>query len=56
MKLLEESDDDLVDFNDKTPFTIMFGPDKCGAGKVFITFTCCTYTVKHDYFLLLQQQ
>ena len=40
MKLLEESDDDLVDFNDKTPFTIMFGPDKCGAGKVYITFKC----------------
>ena len=43
MKLLEESDDDLVDFNDKTPFTIMFGPDKCGAGKVYITFKCRTY-------------
>jgi len=35
MKLLEESDDDLVDFNDKTPFTIMFGPDKCGADYKF---------------------
>merc|ERR1712242_40104 len=31
MKLLTESDDDLSDFNDSTPFTIMFGPDKCGA-------------------------
>ena len=31
MKLLTQSDDDLVSFDDKTPFTIMFGPDKCGA-------------------------
>ena len=31
MKLLTESDEDLSDFNDGTPFTIMFGPDKCGA-------------------------
>ena len=37
MKLLEDSDDDLVDFNDKTPFTIMFGPDKCGAGLIRYT-------------------
>ena len=31
MKLLSESDEDLAEFHDKTPFTIMFGPDKCGA-------------------------
>ena len=31
MKLLTESDEDIADFQDKTPFTIMFGPDKCGA-------------------------
>jgi len=31
MKLLTQSDEDLVTFDDKTPFTIMFGPDKCGA-------------------------
>ena len=31
MKLLSTSDDDLAEFHDKTPFTIMFGPDKCGA-------------------------
>ena len=31
MKLLSESDDDVADFHDRTPFSIMFGPDKCGA-------------------------
>ena len=31
MKLLTQSDDlDLAKFNDKTPYTIMFGPDRCG--------------------------
>ena len=33
MKLISDSDEDLEDFNDKTPYTIMFGPDKCGAGS-----------------------
>jgi len=31
MKLLSENDEDVDAFNDSTPFTIMFGPDKCGA-------------------------
>merc|ERR1711970_1686385 len=31
MKLLSSSNDPLESFHDKTPFTIMFGPDKCGA-------------------------
>ncbi|XP_055386055.1 calnexin isoform X2 [Condylostylus longicornis] len=32
LKLLSKSadTDDLTKFNDKTPYTIMFGPDKCG--------------------------
>lgn len=31
LKLLSHSDDlNLAEFHDKTPYTIMFGPDKCG--------------------------
>ncbi|KAL5290166.1 CANX family protein [Megaselia abdita] len=30
IKLLSEGKSDLTQFNDKTPYTIMFGPDKCG--------------------------
>lgn len=32
LKLLSQSKDtlDLRQFHDKTPYTIMFGPDKCG--------------------------
>ena len=36
MKLLTDSDEDIADFNDKSDFTIMFGPDKCRAGFVQI--------------------
>jgi len=35
MKLLSENDEDMDAFNDATPFTIMFGPDKCGADYKF---------------------
>ena len=31
IKLLSEADSlDLKEFHDKTPYTVMFGPDKCG--------------------------
>lgn len=31
LQLLSKQDGiDLKNFNDKTPYTIMFGPDKCG--------------------------
>lgn len=30
IKLLTEGIKDLTQFNDKTPYSIMFGPDKCG--------------------------
>ncbi|XP_023037148.1 calnexin-like [Drosophila willistoni] len=35
LKLLSTGQDtaDLTKFNDKTPYTIMFGPDKCGGNK-----------------------
>ncbi|XP_068158311.1 calnexin-like [Drosophila tropicalis] len=35
LKLLSTGQDtaDLTKFNDKTPYTIMFGPDKCGSSK-----------------------
>jgi len=36
IKLLSHNPDfDLVHFQDKTPYTIMFGPDKCGADTKF---------------------
>lgn len=36
LKLLSDSSDlDLNTFHDKTPYTIMFGPDKCGEDKKF---------------------
>jgi len=39
MKLLTKSDDKVEDFHDKTPYTIMFGPDKCGVtNKVHFIF------------------
>lgn len=31
VKLLTEGIDMLEEFTDKTPYTILFGPDKCGA-------------------------
>lgn len=40
LKLLSEgAEKDLANFQDKTAYTIMFGPDKCGAtGKVHLIF------------------
>uniref|UniRef100_A0A8R1HVW8 Calnexin n=1 Tax=Caenorhabditis japonica TaxID=281687 RepID=A0A8R1HVW8_CAEJA len=40
LKLLSEgAEKDLANFQDKTPYTIMFGPDKCGAtGRVHLIF------------------
>ncbi|CAL2036886.1 unnamed protein product [Caenorhabditis brenneri] len=40
LKLLSEgAEKDLANFQDKTPYTIMFGPDKCGAsGQVHLIF------------------
>jgi calnexin len=42
LKLLTHQKDDKFDpekFDDKTPYTIMFGPDKCGAtNKVHFIF------------------
>ncbi|CAO4370452.1 unnamed protein product [Caenorhabditis nigoni] len=40
LKLLSEgAEKDLASFQDKTPYTIMFGPDKCGAsGQVHLIF------------------
>jgi calnexin len=41
MKLLTESEKGVhaEEFSDKTPYTIMFGPDKCGAtNKVHFIF------------------
>lgn len=36
VKLISSADGlDLTKFNDKTPYTIMFGPDKCGADYKF---------------------
>jgi len=34
VKLLSsDADDDFTEFHDKTPYTIMFGPDRCGADE-----------------------
>lgn len=40
LKLLESKvGEDLKNFNDKSPYVIMFGPDKCGMNsKVFNEF------------------
>ncbi|CAI2348102.1 unnamed protein product [Caenorhabditis sp. 36 PRJEB53466] len=40
LKLLSEgAEKDLANFQDKTPYTIMFGPDKCGAtGQLHLIF------------------
>uniref|UniRef100_A0A1I7UHN1 Calnexin n=1 Tax=Caenorhabditis tropicalis TaxID=1561998 RepID=A0A1I7UHN1_9PELO len=40
LKLLSEgAEKDLANFQDKTPYTVMFGPDKCGAtGQVHLIF------------------
>ncbi|CAI5446671.1 unnamed protein product [Caenorhabditis angaria] len=40
LKLLSEgAEKNLADFQDQTPYTIMFGPDKCGSnGKVHLIF------------------
>jgi len=39
MKLLTASNEKVEDFHDKTPYTIMFGPDKCGVtNKVHFIF------------------
>ncbi|KAJ1348507.1 calnexin Cnx1 [Parelaphostrongylus tenuis] len=40
LKLLSEgAEKNLANFQDKTPYTVMFGPDKCGAsGKIHLIF------------------
>lgn len=40
----EKSTNDLNEFNDKSPYAIMFGPDKCGtSNKVIINFEKVLY-------------
>lgn len=40
-------------FHDRTPYTIMFGPDKCGEDKKVISM-CSVWSVQRDNLLLLQ--
>lgn len=37
---LDEEHKDLKQFHDKTPYTIMFGPDKCGNDHSVLFDTC----------------
>lgn len=54
---LDDKHSDLKQFHDKTPYTIMFGPDKCGNDhKVFylsLKFLCTYKTIPIQFILLL---
>jgi len=38
---LDDKHEDLKQFHDKTPYTIMFGPDKCGNDHKVLKFIYC---------------
>lgn len=38
-----DDNEDLKQFQDKTPYTIMFGPDKCGSDHKVSTYMLCLF-------------